>query len=159
MIQKHIKYRGLLPVGCLSELSHAPDPDGRGELLWPPARPGAANVAPSARWKQLNWTAFRCFPCFLPAPLVVTEEKKVLCICYDKCLLYSPSVCSSWKCVCVNYSESLSLILAAFTVSFMFKYNVSLYLRTFADCCAEMERASYLWGAVLQFRLRWNSYK
>lgn len=33
MIQKHIKYRGLLPVGCLSELSHAPDPDGRGELL------------------------------------------------------------------------------------------------------------------------------
>lgn len=61
--------------------------------------------------------------------------------------------------VCVNYSESLSLILAAFTVSFMFKYNVSLYVRTFADCCVEMERASYLWGAVLQFRLRWNSYK
>lgn len=51
-IQTHIKYRVLLPVSCLSQLSHAADCGGREELLRPPARPGAAIVAPSARWKQ-----------------------------------------------------------------------------------------------------------
>ena len=89
------------------------------------------------------------------------EEKKLLCIYYYKCLLYSLSICRSWKCVCVcvNYSESLSLILAAFTFSFMFKYNVSLYLRTYADHCIKREHASYLREIMLWFKLRGNRYK